>query len=105
KITWFHSIRVPVEIVLALLFHQGLILVYMTFEGANFDIFSGLTAPLVALFVFRKGIVKTKLLLAWNLLCLLLLINIVTIAALALPSPMQKIAFEQPNIAVMFFPF
>ena len=26
-------------------------------------------------------------------------------AALALPSPMQKIAFEQPNLAVMFFPF
>ena len=41
KLTYFHSIRIAVEILLGLLFYYGVISVYMTFEGTNFDFFSG----------------------------------------------------------------
>ncbi len=103
-LTYAHSIRIPVEVVLALLYHQGWVSVYMTFEGTNFDLFSGITAPLVAYFAFR-GIRDRKLLIAWNILCLLLLLNVVITAVFALPSPFQQLAFDQPNRAVLFFPF
>ena len=104
-LTYFHSIRIPVEVVLTLLFYQGLISVYMTWEGTNFDLFSGLTAALVAYIAFRTGTTNKKLLLWWNVLCLLLLFNVVVTAVFALPSPFQKISLDQPNIAVLYFPF
>lgn len=103
-LTYFHSIRIPVEIVLSLLFHYGVMSVYITFEGTNFDLFSGITAPVVAYLAFRTTMNK-KLLLGWNIVCLLLLLNVVITAIFAFPSPFQKIAFEQPNIAVLYFPF
>lgn len=105
RLTYFHSIRIPIEIILSLLFHQGVVSVYMTFEGTNFDLFSGITAPIVAYFAFRTTKEKKKLLLWWNFICLLLLLNVVTTAVFAFPSPFQKLAFDQPNIAVLFFPY
>ena len=104
-LTYFHSIRIPVEIVLALLFHQGVLSVYMTFEGTNFDLFSGITAPIVGYLAFRTTNGNKKLLLLWNIICLLLLLNVVITAVFAFPSPFQKLAFDQPNIAVLYFPF
>jgi hypothetical protein len=50
----------------------------MTFEGRNFDIMSGLTAPFVFYFGFIKKTLGTKVILIWNLVCLGLLINVVT---------------------------
>jgi hypothetical protein len=44
-------------------------------------------------------------LLAWNFLCLGLLINIVFTALLSAPFPFQRFAFDQPNIALAYFPF
>lgn len=104
-LTYFHSIRIPVEIVLALLFHQGLVAVYMTYEGTNFDILSGITAPIIALIAFRSTIPNKKLLWWWNIICLTLLLNVVITAIFAIPSPFQKLSLHQPNVAVLFFPF
>jgi len=104
-LTYFHTIRIPVEIVLVLLYYQGLASVYMTFEGTNFDLFSGITASVVAYIAFRSGTVNKKLLLGWNIICLLLLINVVITAVFALPSPFQKISLDQPNVAILYFPF
>ncbi len=44
-LTILHVIRIPVELVLLWLFQAGQIPQLMTFEGRNFDILSGLTAP------------------------------------------------------------
>jgi len=46
-----------------------------------------------------------RLLLVWNFICLCLLLNIVINAILAAPFPFQQFAFDQPNIAVLYFPF
>lgn len=76
-----------------------------TFEGRNFDIISGLTAPAIFYFGFIKNQIDKKLILVWNFICLGLLINIVVNAVLSAPFPFQKFAFDQPNIAVLYFPF
>jgi hypothetical protein len=104
-LTILHTIRIPVEIVLFWLFlHHG-IPELMTFEGRNFDILSGITAPLIYYFGFVKSQLNTKILILWNLICLGLLINIVANAALSVPSAFQKFAFDQPNVAILYFPF
>lgn len=104
-LTYFHTIRIPVEMALVLLFHQGVVSVYMTFEGTNFDLFSGVTAPVVGYLAFRNGTLRSRLLLIWNVVCLLLLLNVVITAIFAVPSPFQQISLDQPNVAVLYFPF
>ncbi len=104
-LTLLSIIRIPVEFVIHLLYQNGQMPQIMTFEGTNFDILSGITAPLIFWLAFRKNKINRPLLIVWNIFALLLLINIVTTAALAIPSPIQQIAFDQPNVAVMYFPF
>jgi len=104
-LTLFHSIRIPVEIVLFLLCYHGVVSVYMTAEGTNFDALSGITAPIIGYLAFRNNKVNKTLLVAWNIVWLLLLLNVVVTAVFAFPSPFQKLAFDQPNIAILHFPF
>lgn len=104
-LTLLHTVRIAVEIILWLLYLQGSIPKIMTFEGSNFDILAGLSSLLVFYFVFVKKLIGRKILLTWNIVCLALLINIVTIAVLSAPTPMQQFGFEQPNTAVLHFPF
>jgi hypothetical protein len=78
----------------------------MTFAGRNFDILSGLTAPIIYFVCFKNSQLKNrKLLLIWNFICLGLLLNIVINALLAAPFPFQQFAFDQPNVAILYFPF
>jgi hypothetical protein len=104
-LTLLHIVRIPVEIVLLWLFQQKLIPQVMTFEGRNFDILAGITAPVIAWLAFRDGKINRPLLIIWNVIALGLLINIVTHAILSFPFPFQQIAFDQPNRAILYFPF
>jgi len=104
-LTYVHLIRIPVELVLYALFLNGAVPELMTFEGRNLDILAGITAPIVGFFgIAQSKMGKTSLLL-WNFVCLALLLNIVVSAILSAPSPFQQFAFEQPNIAILYFPF
>ncbi|MDO7875977.1 hypothetical protein Q5H93_14630 [Hymenobacter sp. ASUV-10] len=104
-LTLLHIVRIPVELVLFGLYLHHAIPQLMTFEGRNYDILAGLTAPVVFYFAFRKKQVGTTGLLVWNFLCLGLLLNIVINALLSAPTPLQRFAFEQPNVAILHFPF
>ncbi len=104
-LTILQTIRIPVEIVLFWLFVHKTVPELMTFEGRNFDILSGLTAPVIYYLGFKKQAINKKLILAWNFICLGLLINIVANAVLSAPFPFQQFAFNQPDIAVLYFPF
>jgi hypothetical protein len=104
-LTLVSIIRIPVELVLLWLSQNKMVPRIMTFEGWNFDILSGIAAPIIFWLAFRNGKTNRKLLVAWNVFGLILLANIVTIAVLSLPSPIQKLAFEMPNRAVLYFPF
>lgn len=104
-LTLIQVLRVPVELTLFWLYLYKMIPEIMTFEGRNFDILCGLTAPLIYYFGYIKNVLGKKVLLAWNILCLLLLANIVITAVLSAPFPIQRFGFGQPNIALLYFPF
>jgi len=93
--------RVFVEILLWALFVENLLPVQMTFEGRNWDILSGLTAPFAAVFLSRS---KWGLAI-WNLVCLGLLINILAVAILSMPVPFRVFDNEPANTIVAAFPF
>lgn len=104
-LTILHIVRIPVEIVLFWLFINKAVPELMTFEGRNFDIVAGLTAPAIFYLGFIKKQLNRRIILIWNFISLALLINIVTNAILSAPFPFQIFAFDQPNIAVLYFPF
>mgnify|MGYP007116875369 FL=1 len=99
-------IRIPVEFVLYWLFLQKAVPELMTFAGRNFDIIAGITAPIIAFLCFKgKTVTHKRLLIGWHIFSFLLLMNIVILAILSAPSPFQQLAFDQPNIAIFYFPF
>lgn len=104
-LTYLHIIRIPVEFVLFQLFINHQIPEMMTFEGSNFDILSGITAPIVAYVAFQQHRLTPRWLLVWNVVCLGLLLTILTIAILSFPVPFQQLNFDQPNVGVAKFPF
>ncbi len=104
-LTIIHTARIPVEIVLYWLSIRKAIPELMTFEGRNFDIIAGLTAPIIYYFIFVRKIGGRLMLIVWNLLGIVLLLNIIINGILSAPTPFQQFAFEQPNIAVLHFPF
>ncbi len=105
KLTLLHTLRIPVEITLYFVCTAKLIPGLMTFEGNNYDILSGLSAPVIFYLVFVSKKLNNKALLVWNFVCLGLLINVLIIAILSAQTPFQQLAFDQPNIGVTFFPF
>ncbi|QIX63228.1 hypothetical protein HER32_19445 [Hymenobacter sp. BT18] len=97
-------VRVGVEVGLYGLAAAHLVPELMTFAGRNFDVLAGLSAPVVAAF-YRHGRLGRGGLLAWHLGSLVLLGTIVGLALLTAPTPLQQLAFGQPNVAVVRFPF
>lgn len=105
QLAMLNIIRLPVEIGLFALYVYHTVPKLMTFEGGNLDILSGISAPIVVYLVFNQKTMTKKALLIWHLICLALLINIVSRALLSAPFPFQKLAFDEPNIAIIYFPF
>jgi len=102
--TFLHSVRLPVEIVLFGLFTHKMIPELMTFEGRNYDILMGITAPIIGyLFMVEKASKKT--LLVWNIIGLILVLFILFNGILSSELPFQQFGFEQPNRGINYFPF
>ena len=104
RLILIHTVRIPVELGLYLLYRHQLVPQLMTFEGRNFDILAGLSALLV-LWLLRTHRMNRMLLIGWNVIGLVLLLNIVVHGLLSATSPLQQFAFEQPNIALLHFPY
>jgi hypothetical protein len=101
-----HIVRIPVEFCLYWLSLHKTVPELMTFAGNNFDIAVGITAPILYFTCFKRREVRSKnLLFAWNIIGLVFLGSIVVKAILSAPTRFQQLAFEQPNIAVLYFPF
>ncbi len=105
SLTLLQVVRIPVELVLFMLYTYGTIPELMTFEGRNFDILAGITAPIVYYYGFINKRLSNRSILTWNEICLILLLNIIINAVLSAPFSFQKFAFDQPNIAVFYFPY
>ena len=96
--------RVGVELFLHQLWIGGLVPKMLTFEGANVDIYIGASAPVIA-WLSTRGRLGLKLALAWNVLGLLALTNVVARAVLTSPGPFNVIHAEVPNRMFGTFPF
>ncbi|MDB5280998.1 MAG: hypothetical protein JWO06_73 [Bacteroidota bacterium] len=105
---WFiypQSFRILMEFILWLLYRYKVIPVQMTFEGINFDILVGVTAPIVAYYCFNKKSWSPKVAVVWNIAGLILLGNIVVVAILSSPYPFRAFANDPANTIVFYFPF
>lgn len=96
-LTLLHIVRLPVELTLYGLFLHQAVPIQMTFEGGNYDILCGLTAPLIWYFGFKRPVINRIWLLAWNVLCLLSLLHIVGTAL--------SFVFTHVSIALVYFPY
>ena len=99
-----HVLRIPVELTLYQLYLQKKIPLLMTFRGWNFDIFIGLSALAILIYMTRKKS-KRKFFMLWNITGIAFLAFIVVLAILSSPLPIQQLAFAQPNIAILEYPY
>jgi len=100
----FQAFRIPVEWLLHRLYQEGTVPVQMTYAGRNFDIVTGLTAVVLGLWLVRAGRSR-GVVLAWNVLGLALLANIVTIAILSTPVPFRRFLDGPPNLLPSLWPY
>ena len=100
----FQVFRLPVEGVLASLAGAGVAPPQMTWHGWNFDVLTGLSAPLVA-WLLGQNRLGVRGLVAWNGLGLALLANVVTIAILSTPTPLRVFESEPANTFVAAWPW
>jgi hypothetical protein len=99
------TFRLFVELVLWRLAVAGELPVRMTFEGRNVDILVGITAIPVAFLAYGGGRRWPTLAFAWHALSLVALVNIVAIAILSAPGPLQVFTDQTPNTIIGTFPF
>ena len=100
----FQAFRLPVEIVLARLSDAGVAPPQMTWHGMNFDVLTGLSAPFVA-WLLGQNKLGARGIVVWNLVCLALLANVVTIAILSTPTPLRVFSDEPANTFVAEWPW
>lgn len=96
----FQSFRVLVELAIHEAVSQGIAPPQMTWTGMNWDILVGLTAIPVALLASR---LPRWALLVWNALSLGLLVNVVSVATLSMPGPLQQLTPDNDWIGL--FPY
>jgi hypothetical protein len=98
------TFRVGVELFLHQLWIIGLVPKMLTFAGANVDIYIGASAPVIA-WLAARGRTGLRIALAWNVLGLLALTNVVVRAVLTAPGPLNLLHTEVPNRMMGTFPF
>ncbi|MFT4704505.1 MAG: hypothetical protein ACI81R_002210 [Bradymonadia bacterium] len=101
--------RVPVELILHALYTAGQLPIQMTWEGRNIDVLSGffgLTVLLVALARRRMAEpVPRRLLLLFNVVGFVLLLNVVHIALLSAPLPIRTYMNDPPVLLLFHVPY
>ena len=101
-----HIVRIPVEICLYWLSLRKAVPELITFAGNNWDIITGITVPILYVTCFKGREVRSvNLLFGWNIIGLVMLGSAVVNSILSVPTVFQQHAFEQPNIAILYFPF
>ncbi|MBK6627616.1 MAG: hypothetical protein IPJ87_10610 [Flavobacteriales bacterium] len=104
-LTAIHVLRIPVELVLHQGFEEGLLPQDMTYAGFNFDIYSGISAVLLLPWLRSSRPPSRGVLIGWNIFCLVLLAIVVSTAVLSIPSSVQRINFDRPNVLLIAPPW
>jgi hypothetical protein len=100
----FQGFRVLVELLLHRAYREGLMPVQMSWEGANFDVVSGVSGALLGGVLAVRPLPRWVVM-VWNLVGLGLLLNIVTIAILSAPGPLRRFHNEPANVWITAFPW
>lgn len=101
--TWpvyFQSFRIVVELILLYTFYANIIPESATFEGLNFDILMGISAPFVAYLVVRKD-GSRFVQYVWNVLGILMVLFVGFIVASSMYNP-QIWGSEEPLVSLTF---
>lgn len=102
---YIHIVRIPVEMVLWWLSVWSFIPRELTFEGANLDIISGISAPFAAVFMV-SGRSKNRIgAVIWNIIALFFLINVVSKAISLTPYFFEATVDSPANVGVFYFPY
>jgi hypothetical protein len=100
----YQAFRVPLEWVLHELYSEGVIPIQMTYSGQNFDIVTGVLAAALGAWLWT-GHRTAWLVIAWNIIGLALLVNIVAIAVLSTPAPIRYFMNDPANRLPSMFPY
>jgi hypothetical protein len=95
--------RLPLEIAMHTMYERGIMPEQMSYSGWNFDVLTGASALVVAA-VLRSGHGSRRLVAAWNVAGLALLVNISVIAIVSTPR-VQYFGPDRLNTWVMYPPF
>lgn len=95
--------RLPLELVMHQAAVEGVMPWVMSFSGRNFDIVTGLLAPVAAWSLARGG--PRWVATAFNVVGAALLINVVGVAILTMPTPIRQFFEDPPNVWVSYPPF
>jgi hypothetical protein len=95
--------RLPLELVMHRAYVEGMMPVQMSYSGRNYDILSGISAGVLALWLAR-GRVPHWVVAAWNMLAFALLVNVVTVAIVSTPV-FRWFGDERLNVWVTYPPF
>lgn len=99
--TLYQTFRVAVEFLLLYTFYKGLIPEQATFEGLNYDVIMGITAPLVAFFMVQEHKKNGVLVYAWNIIGIFMVLFVAFIIATSLYQP-QIWGAETPLVKTEF---
>lgn len=104
---WAHvgvqAFRYPLELAMHEMAVRGVMPDQMTYTGRNFDIVTGVTALLVG-GLLLTGRIGARAVLVWNVMGLVLLVNIVTIAIISTPA-IRYFGDDKLNVFVVTTPF
>jgi hypothetical protein len=105
----FHVFRFLAEYLIHLGVLEGIAPKQLSFEGYNFDILTASSALVVAIFIYPRGAVVSRVakrvIMAWNIFGVLALVNIGFIAITSMPLPIRLFMSEPSNIWVTQFPY
>lgn len=101
---YLQSFRILVEAGIWILVRNGLLPVQLSFEGSNFDVLTGILAAPVGYYCFVKRTWPPVVAVVYNILGLVLLVNVVTLATLSMPTPLRAFHNQPDSSLVTRFP-
>ena len=99
------SFRIFVEVLIWFAFLANKLPIQMSFEGRNFDVLTGILALPIGYLLIKKKTYSPKIIIVFNVVGLLLLLNILIIAVFSMPTSFQYFTNEPSAASIAQFPF
>ena len=99
----FQAFRLPLELAMHRAYTKGVMPEQMSYSGRNFDIVTGITALLLGIALMSTRVPRAVIQ-VWNVLGLVLLVNIVTVAIMSAPM-FAYFGPDRLNVFVMKMPY